>query len=222
MHKQTIGFALPLIFLSNMVLAQVEELNNTEMTQAYIEDGAIVIKQRIRTNQKLKKKQEADFKLGAGEPAIGEEVQIKERSAQNNALNQQLQYEIIDSAPQRQLTQFEQQSATADVTLIPYQSNTVLTEQARVDNIVRDGLGLADSIPITQDLMVQYITSFSGESSNNLSGPQQIVTDYGLQISAPNPDGRLEPGIFFTGDNSMSAEINQQQIIWKLLLPIQE
>ncbi len=222
MVKHLIWQIIPIIFFSEAVFAEVEELNNTEMTQAYIEDGAIVIKQRSISPRPDKEKPALDFKVGPGQPSVAENELAIEQNTQNSILNQQLNYEVIDSAPQRQLSNFEARASTSGVILPAYQTNAALAQEARVNDIVRDGLGLTDDTQITQELMVQYISSFEGETTNNLAGPQQSITANGLQISAPNPGGRLDPVFYTSGDNSMSAEITRQQVIWNLLLPKQE
>jgi len=68
--------------------AQVEELSNTEMTEAYIKDGAIVVKQRQKLQTKKTKPIKVNLTVGPGEPAITQAEQVQEQDNQNISQNE--------------------------------------------------------------------------------------------------------------------------------------
>jgi len=198
--------------------AQVEEMSNTEMTEAYIQDGAIVVKQRIQQKSE-KQKPKVKITVGPGQPAISEAEQVSELEQQNTRQNQPFNREFSDNAPQQQFNQLESNQATSSFITPNFQSNAALAQQVRAQNLVRNGLGLPSDTQVTQELMVQYLTSFSGQSSGPALGVTQGITNDGYYFSLPNPGGQLPSGVFPSGDNSMNVDVNNQQVIWNLLFP---
>jgi len=198
--------------------AQVEEMSNTEMTEAYIQDGAIVVKQRIQQKSE-KQKPKVKITVGPGQPAISEAEQVSELEQQNTRQNQPFNREFSDNAPQQQFNQLESNQATSSFITPNFQSNAALAQQVRAQNLVRNGLGLPSDTQVTQELMVQYLTSFSGQSSGTALGVTQGITNDGYYFSLPNPGSQLPSGVFPSGDNSMNVDVNNQQVIWNLLFP---
>jgi hypothetical protein len=82
-------------------------------------------------------------------------------------------------------------------------------------------LGLPDETQITQELMVQYLTTFAGQSSGSALGVTQSISADGFHFNTPNLGGQIPSGVFPAGDNSMNIEVNNQQVIWNLLFPKQ-
>jgi len=212
---------LTLTLFSLDLLAQVEELNNIEMTEAYIQDGAIVIKQRVHASTQEKKKKTVKITVGSGEPARSEAAIVFEQDAQNTQRNKTFNRQFSDNAPQQQFYHFKQEQASASFVAPNFQSNTALAQQVRAQNLVRSGLGLPDDTQITQALMVQYLTNFAGQSSGSPLGVNQSISADGFHFSTPNLGGQIPSGVFPSGDNSMNVEVNSQQVIWNLLFPKQ-
>jgi len=67
-------------------------------------------------------------------------------------------------------------------------------------------------------MMVQYMQGFSGQTSGDVLGAHQAITNDGFQIIIPNP-GDINTGVFPSGDGSMNVETTNQQIIFNLLFP---
>ncbi len=212
---------LSLTVISFDLLAQVEEMSNTEMTEAYIKDGAIVVKQRIQPKTHDKKKAAINVTVGPGKPARSEAEIVFEQDSQNNQQNQTNNHEFSVNTPQQQLNQFEQGQAISSFVTPNFQSDTALAQQVRAQNLVRSGLGLPDDTQVTQELMVQYLTTFAGQSSGSPLGVTQSISADGFHFSTPNLGGQIPSGVFPSGDNSMNVEINNQQVIWNLLFPKQ-
>jgi thiol:disulfide interchange protein len=215
------GLILALTLSSADLLAQVKEMNNTEMTEAYIQDGAIVIKQRINTNIQEKKKTTVNVTVGPGKPTRSEASLVFEQDSANTQQNQTFNREFSDNTPRQQLNQFEQGQASATFVAPNFQSSTALAQLVRAQNLVRSGLGLPDETQITQDLMVQYLTTFAGQSSGSPLGVTQSISADGFHFNTPNLDGQIPSGVFPSGDDSMNIEVNNQQVIWNLLFPKQ-
>ena len=219
MHPLRTGIILTLLLTSPCLWAQVEEMSNTEMTEAYIQDGAIVVKQRIQQPTKQQQKRQVKVTVGPGQPATSEAERVLEQEQQNTQQNQPFNREFSDNAPQQQFSQFEQNQANSSFITPNFQSNAALAQQVRAQNLVRNGLGLPNGTEITQDLMVQYLTSFSGQSSGPALGVTQGINNDGYYFSIPNPGGQFPSGVFPSGDNSLNLEVNNQQVIWNLLFP---
>jgi|GEM_PF-1695464 len=218
MRALTTYIVLTLVLASPYLWAQVEEMSNTEMTEAYIQDGALVVKQRIQ--QKLEQpKRKVNVTIGPGQPAISEAEQVLELEQQNTRQHQSFDRDFSDNAPQQQFSQFENSQATSSFTTPNFQSNAALAQQVRAQNLVRNGLGLPTDTQITQELMVQYLTGFSGQSSGSALGVTQGINNDGYYFSLPNPGGQFPSGVFPSGDNSMNVNVTSQQVIWNLLFP---
>ncbi len=212
---------LTLSLTSFDLLAQVEKMSNTEMTEAYIKDGGIIVKQRIKATTPEKNKSSVKLTASPGEPAQSEAEVVFEQDHQNTQQNQTISREFTVNAPQQQLNQFEQSQAVASFTAPNFQSDIALAQQVRAQDFVRSGLGLSDDTQITTDLMVQYLTTFAGQSSGSPLGVTQSITAEGFHFSTPNTGGSIPSGVFPSGDNSMNVEVNNQQVIWSLLFPQQ-
>jgi len=218
MRILTTCLVLTLALVCPYLWAQVEEMSNTEMTEAYIQDGSIVIKQRIQQKAE-QEKHKVKVTVGPGQPAVSEAEQVLELEQQNTRQHQPFDREFSDNAPQQQFTLFENNQATSSFITPNFQSNAAQAQQVRAQNLVRNGLGLPSDTQITQELMVQYLTGFSGQSSGLALGVTQGITNDGYYFSLPNPGGQLPNGVFPSGDNSMNVNINSQQVIWNLLFP---
>jgi hypothetical protein len=200
--------------------AEVTELSNTEMTEAYIKDGAIVIKQRpIETAPTPKQK--VNIKVGAGEPAVSEASQTGQLESSNNTQQALILQEYNTRNTAQQYENFEFEDSLSGLTIQDYQSTAQVQRDLHAQNLVRQGLGLSDDTAITQDMLVQYLQTFAGQSSGDVLGAHQAVTNDGFQIIIPNPGGQFENGVFPSGDQSMNVETTNQQIIFNLLFPKQ-
>lgn len=211
------GLALIFISFCPTVFGQVKELNNTEMTEAYIKDGAIVVKQRVKQQTKEPTPIKANLTVGPGEPAVTQAEQVQEQDRQNISQNERLERELSNSSDQQQLQQFELNQLSSNVSLQSMQSSTALAQQSRAHEIVRQGLGLNNDVQITTDLMAQYLQTFTGTYVTP-NGSQQAITDQGYQFSTPNLNGQLDTAIYPIGE-TMSVEVTDQQVIWNLLFP---
>jgi len=199
--------------------AQIEELDNTQMTQAYIEDGTIVVKQkRIAPKPTTDKRH---IKIGAGTPAVSQADQVREQTQQDESQYKSLEQDLASGNSINQLEQFNQQQITSQMSIPAATSFAAQTQQAYAHDLVRSGLGLDSSTTITTDLMVQYLSSFAGQSSGNPLGAQQSITANGIQISIPNPGGQIQTGLYPSADGNHSAEVTNGQIIWNLIFPQQ-
>ena len=200
-------------------LAQIEELDNTQMTQAYIEDGTIVVKQKRVTPKPNSNKQR--IKIGAGKPAVSQAEQVFEQTQQDESQYKSLNQDLASRSSVDQLEQFNQQQITSQMSIPDATSFAAQTQQAYAHDLVRSGLGLDSSTAITTDLMVQYLSSFAGQTSGNPLGANQSITANGIQISIPNPGGQIQTGIYPSADGNHSAEVTNGQIIWNLIFPQQ-
>lgn len=212
-----LGLALLIISLSPIALGQVEELSNTEMTEAYIKDGAIVVKQRVKQQLKKPTPIKVNLTVGPGEPAVTQAEQVQEQDTQNISQNERLARELNDSSNQQQLQQFELDQISSSITLQEMQNSTALAQQSRTNEIIRLGLGLNTTNQVTTDHMAQYLQLFTGTYISP-NGSQQVITHQGYQFSTPNPNGQLDAAIYPIG-NTMSVEVTDQQVIWNLLFP---
>ena len=209
--------SLLIIGISSAALGEVQELNNTEMTEAYIQDGAIVVKQRQKQRQKTPSPIKVNLTVSAGEPAITQAEQVLEQDSQNVRHNEQLDRELTESSNQQQTLQFELNHVNSSVSLQSLESDIALAQQSRANEIVRQGLSLGANTQITTDLMAQYLQTFTGTYISP-NGSQQTITDHGYQFSTPNPNGQIGNAIYPIGD-TMSVEVTDQQVIWNLLFP---
>ncbi len=199
--------------------AQVEELSNTEMTEAYIKDGAIVVKQRQKLQPKKATPIKVNLTVGPGEPVITQAEQVQEQDSQNINQNEFLERELNDSSNQQQLQQFELNQISSNISIEALQNDVAINQQSRANEIVRQGLNLDSNAQITTDLMAQYLQTFTGTYVAP-DGSQQAITSQGYQFSTPNPNGQIGNAIYPIGD-IMSVEVNDQQVIWNLLFPQQ-
>lgn len=211
-------FALALTALTlQPCLAQIEELDNTQMTQAYIEDGTIVVKQKQVTPKPTANKKR--IKLGAGTPAVSQADQVRELTQQDESQYKSLDQDLANRSSVDQLEQFNQRQITSQMSIPDATSFAAQTQQAYAHDLVRTGLGLDSSTTVTTDLMVQYLSTFAGQTSGNPLGAQQSITANGIQISIPNPGGQIQTGIHPSADGNHSAEVTNGQIIWNLIFP---
>lgn len=210
------AFALTALTLQPC-LAQIEELDNTQMTQAYIEDGTIVVKQkRVAPKPAANNKR---IKLSAGTPAVSQADQVRELTQQDESQYKSLDQDLANRSSVDQLEQFNQQQITSQMSIPDATSFAAQTQQAYAHDLVRSGLGLDSSTTVTTDLMVQYLSTFAGQTSGNPLGAQQSITANGIQISIPNPGGQIQTGIYPSADGNHSAEVTNGQIIWNLIFP---
>lgn len=195
--------------------AQVEELSNTEMTEAYILDGSIIVKQKaVETNPNPAKK--PAYKVGPGQPAISEAEQVFELD-QQAIQQQQLDQTVTQQTSAQQLNQYEQANSTA-VFIAPPLTPAAQAQQLQAQALVRDGLGLPEGTQITPEIMGQYLSTFAGQSTGNPLQAQQNITADSFQFVIPNPSG-IQNGSYTSGDGSMAVESNNAQIIFNLLFP---
>lgn len=201
---------------STAVMAEVEELSNTEMTEAYILDGSIIVKQKS-AQPKPSTAAPTRIKLGPGKPAVTEADTVRDLDQQ---AAQQTQYDqnILQNQTEQQLLQFEQTNNN-QVFIAPQLSPAAQAQQAYAQNLVREGLGLPSGTQITPEHMGQYLSTFAGQSSGDPLQAQQTITSSGFQFIIPNPGAEIKSGIYSSGDNSINLESNNSQIIFNLLFP---
>ncbi len=201
---------------SAMTWAEVKELNNTEMTEAYIKDGGIIIKQK--TSAPIPKKK-LKYKVGPGEP-INTEADTatainQQNAAQFTLLNEELNRDLSDE----QLQNNQLNQSLSGISIPDAISPAQQIQQQYAQDIVRSGLGLPNGSEVTPEMMGQYLATFSGQSTGSPLGAQQTITNNGFQISIPNPGGQYDIGVFPSGDNSMNVETTNQQLIFNLIFP---
>ncbi|MGR6873715.1 hypothetical protein ACU6U9_15700 [Pseudomonas sp. HK3] len=196
--------------------AEVKELSNTEMTEAYILDGSIIIKQK-NAKTKPETTNKARIKLSAGKPAVTEADSVRELDQQ---ATQQTIYDqsLMQRQAEQQLQQLEQ--ANNNQLFVPSPlSPAAQAQQTYAQNLVRDGLGLPSGTQVTPELMGQYLSSFAGQTSGDPLRGQQTITNSGFQFIIPNLGGDIQSGIYSSGDGSINVESNNSQIIFNLLFP---
>ena len=196
--------------------AEVKELSNTEMTEAYIKDGAIVIKQKAVAPTPKKK---LKIRVGPGEPVTTERDTVTSANQQNTAqytlFNEELNRDLSDD----QLRTNQLNQTLSGISIPDATSPAQQAQQQFAQDIVRNGLGLPSDSVITPELMGQYMATFAGQSTGDPLGAQQSITNNGFQFSIPNPGGQFDPGVFPSGDNSMNIETTNQQLIFNLIFP---
>ena len=214
MHQYALGCVA--FILSTYATAQVEELSNTEMTEAYILDGSIIVKQKsIQT--KPTPSSNARIVVSPGQPTVTEADKVRELDQQ---AIQQIQYDqnLIQRQGEQHLQQLEQTSNN-QLFIAPPLNPAAQAQQIYAQNLVREGLGLPAGTNITPVHMGQYLSTFAGQTSGNPLNGQQTITNSGFQFIIPNPSGQIQSGIYSSGDNSINVESNNSQIIFNLLFP---
>ena len=204
------------LFISAVASAEVQELSNTEMTEAYILDGSIIVKQK-KVESKPEAKTNKRITLSPGTPAISEADTVRELDQQ---ANQQTIYEqnLLQRQGEQQLLQQEQANSN-QLFISPQLNAAAQAQQAYAQNLVREGLGLPSGTQITPELMGQYLSSFAGQTTGDPLQAQQAITNSGFQFIIPNTGGEIQSGIYSSGDGSMNVESNNSQIIFNLLFP---
>ena len=204
------------LFISAVASAEVQELSNTEMTEAYILDGSIIVKQK-KVEPKPEAKTNKRITLSPGTPAISEADTVRELDQQ---ANQQTIYEqnLLQRQGEQQLLQQEQANSN-QLFISPQLNAAAQAQQAYAQNLVREGLGLPSGTQITPELMGQYLSSFAGQTTGDPLQAQQAITNSGFQFIIPNTGGEIQSGIYSSGDGSINVESNNSQIIFNLLFP---
>lgn len=202
--------------------AEVEELSNIEMTEAYIEDGNIVVKQKRHTTPSpstvQKPKVKVRIHLGPGEEAVSEVDQVREQDQQLSTNRSNTETEVNRDQALKQLNQAELANVNAQVPSYSVESQASLANQAFAHDAVRTSLGLSSDTQITNAHMTQYMQQFNGQISGSITGQQQSFTNSGFQISIPNLGG-YQPGNHPSGDGNINVQVTDQQIIWNFLYP---
>ena len=204
------------LFISAVASAEVQELSNTEMTEAYILDGSIIVKQK-KVESKPEAKTSKRITLSPGTPAISEADTVRELDQQ---ANQQTIYEqnLLQRQGEQQLLQQEQANSN-QLFISPQLNAAAQAQQAYAQNLVREGLGLPSGTQITPELMGQYLSSFAGQTTGDPLQAQQAITNSGFQFIIPNAGGEIKSGGYSSGDGSINVESNNSQIIFNLLFP---
>lgn len=200
---------------SAVALAQVEELSNSEMTEAFIKDGNIVIKQKPVV-QPRQPEQTLNIKVGPGEPIVSEAEQEQQRERQQYQQRVLIDQELPNTAND-QLTNYELRS-NSQLVIPALQSETARQQREYAQELVRDGLNLPDDTTITNQHMAQYLNTFQGQSTGQLLGPQQTFTAEGFEFVIPTP-GNYPTGVYTSGNGTVELETTNQQLIFKLLYP---
>ncbi len=197
--------------------AEVKELNNTEMTEAYIKDGSIIIKQRAITPTP---KKTLKYKVGPGQPVTTEAEAVSDINQQNSSQQTMLNEELNRDLSNKQLQNNQLNQSLSDISIPDTLSPAQQIQQQYAQDIVRAGLGLPNGSNITPAMMGQYLSqTFTNPNTNNLLGTEQTITTNGFQISIPNPGGQYGVGVYPSGDDSMNVETTNQQLIFNLIFP---
>jgi len=200
--------------------AEVQELSNTEMTEAYIEDGGIVVKQKAKAKVEAKQSKGPKLRLNVrpGDPHISDAEVARDREDAYQNTSDALLVEMQRDTTQKQLEQ-NQLSQQNNLVVIPtMQSDAAIEQRAHAEDIVRNAMGLSADTQVTDVMMAQYLSTFNGQSSGTIQTFQHNATDTGFQFIIPNP-GNLNTGIHNSGDGSMNVEVTNQQIIWNFVYP---
>ena len=216
MHLQYTVLLTIFSLFSSISYAEVKELSNTEMTEAYIKDGAIVIKQKAVTPTPKKK---LNIKVGPGKAHTNEAEQVSSIN-QSNAT----QTAIINTEFNRELANGQLRDNDLNLNLQNLNITAPLTtaqqaQQTYAQDIVRSGLGLPSDTSITPEMMGQYLATFSGQTYGDVLGAHQTVNANGVQFIIPTSGSQLETGVFPSGDNSMNINSTNQQLIFNLFFP---
>lgn len=216
MRQKSLCLFSAVLFISAAASAEVQELSNTEMTEAYILDGSIIVKQK-QVEPKPDAKTNKRITLSPGQPAISEADTVRELDQQ---ANQQTIYEqnLLQQQGEQQLRQQEQANSN-QLFISPQLNAAAQAQQAYAQNLVREGLGLPSGTQITPELMGQYLSSFAGQTTGDPLQAQQAITNSGFQFIIPNAGGEIKSGVYSSGDGSINVESNNSQIIFNLLFP---
>lgn len=197
--------------------AQVEELNNTEMTEAYIEDGTIVVKQKT-LNQQTDQKKTLNYKIGKIGPIDSEQENVLETQKQTASTLNLLQQDTNQKHTEQQLQGFDQSQTIRNIDIAPILSPVAQSQQDAAYAIVRNGLNLPSDAAITPDLLSQYLSGFTGQSTGNPLSSQQTITNTGIQFVIPN-NQQLNPGSHTSGDGNLNTQVNDQQLLFNIIFP---
>lgn len=197
--------------------AQVEELNNTEMTEAYIEDGTIVVKQKS-LNQQTDQKKTLNYKIGKIGPIDSEQENVLETQKQTASTLNLLQQDTNQKHTEQQLQGFDQSQTIRNIDIAPILSPVAQSQQDAAYAIVRNGLNLPSDAAITPDLLSQYLSGFTGQSTGNPLSAQQTITNTGIQFVIPN-NQQLNPGSHTSGDGNLNTQVNDQQLLFNIIFP---
>ena len=208
---------LLLCLITQASWAQVEELNNTEMTEAYIEDGTIVVKQKATTPQTAAKKT-PNYKIGKIDPLDVEQENISESQQQTLGTLNLLQQDTNQKQAELQLQGFDQSQTVRHVNINPMLSPVAQSQQDAAYAIVRNGLNLPSDAAITPDLLSQYLSGFAGQSTGNPLNAQQTITNTGIQFIIPN-NQQISPGLHTSGDGNVNTQVNDQQLLFNIIFP---
>lgn len=201
---------------SSVTHAEVQELSNTEMTEAYIEDGGIIVKQKAKT--RVEPKQKVRLNVRPGEPHIADEQVVQEREDTYQNTSETLLLEMQRDTTRQQLEQNQLSQYNNSVFIPDLQSEAAVAQRAHAEDIVRNAMGLSADTQVTDIMMAQYLSTFNGQSSGTIQTFQHNATDTGFQFIIPNP-GAINPGLHTSGDGSMNVEVTNQQIIWNFIYP---
>ncbi|MCP5325634.1 MAG: hypothetical protein H7A09_04795 [Oceanospirillaceae bacterium] len=213
---------LPLIIttcLAAPLCMAAEEMTSTEMTEAYIQDGAIVIKQRPaqRNPQQTSNK---NMKVSPGQPLVSgktlEESQLRSDQTTANSIEYELGREIAF----QQLESQRRDSISQGSDIEGYASAAQLERQEYVDNIIRSQLNLSSDTQVTQKHLQQYLNQSDLLGINgNPAGLQQGNTGQSFQFIMPNPG--YTPGQHGSSNDSVSLQVTNDKIIWQFNYPQQ-
>jgi len=218
----TMTTLLGMALISCVSHAEVEELDNTEMTEAYVEDGGIVVKQRAKKKVEAKANEGAKVRINVrpGEPHLDEAATTQAQEQQYQNSNDAVLRELQRDTTAQQLEQNDLSGYNSAVTLPIAQSDAAIAQRAHAEQIVRDQMGLAADTQVTDAMMAQYLASFNGQSSGTIQTFQHNATDTGFQFIIPNA-GNYNPSTHNSGDGSINVEVTNQQIIWNFVYPQQ-
>lgn len=212
-----------LVLLSSCLTINIgyaaEEMSSTEMTEAYIEDGGIIIKQKP-VSRPADTKAGKPLKVSPGEAVVSgktlEESQLRSDQTTANSI----EYELGRETAFQQLESQRRDTISQGSEIEGYASASQLERQAYADSIIRDQLNLSSDTQVTQEHLQQFLNQSNLIGINgDPSGLQQGNTGQSFQFIMPNPG--YTPGQHGSDTDSVSLQVTNDKIIWQFNYPQQ-
>lgn len=213
---------LPLIIAScltaNLAYA-AEEMSSTEMTEAYIQDGGIIIKQK--PVQRTQAKQDTkSVKVGPGEPVVSSKTLEESQLRSDQTTANSIEYELGRETAFQQLESQRRDTISQGSEIEGYASAAQLDRQEYADNIIRNQLNLSSDTQVTQAHLQQFLNQSDLLGINgDPAGLQQGNTGQSFQFVMPNPG--YTPGQHGNSNDAVSLQVTNDKIIWQFNYPQQ-
>lgn len=213
---------LPLLFSSLLAISvahAAEEMSSTEMTEAYIEDGAIIIKQK-QVSRPSNNKAGKPVKITPGEAVVSAKTLEESQLRSDQTTANSIEYELGRETAFQQLESQRRDTISQGSEIEGYASAAQLERQAYADSIIRDQLNLSDDTQITQAHLQQFLNQPELLGINgDPAGLQQGNTGQSFQFIMPNPG--YTPGQHGGSSDSVSLQVTNDKIIWQFNYPQQ-